>query len=90
MENKANSSDFRVIDNYLHFNAVVARGVGVTMESLCAICPVVDACFGEIGLRYKKAKVKLDYPKVTSLTPSEAQKIPCGAGIEIIARSPHK
>jgi len=87
-KNTATSSNFRVEGKNLTFIARVSKSADYTMASVCINCPISSACFGELSNKDKKARVNLFSPLVASL--SQSEDIPCGAGVEIIARSPHK
>ncbi|MCX6726774.1 MAG: hypothetical protein NTY75_03060 [Candidatus Shapirobacteria bacterium] len=77
----------RVDKNHLHFS-VKAPKSGESMYSLCRRCLLEECCFGEINFlnNTKNANVNLNAPLVRNLTSD--QNVPCGAGIEIINRSP--
>ncbi|HBP51632.1 MAG: hypothetical protein US68_C0003G0033 [Candidatus Shapirobacteria bacterium GW2011_GWE1_38_10] len=71
-------------DNKLVFNLKV---VGTTViSSHCRPCDLIKVCFGQKGNKTGEGRINLDLPIAQNLTPEAAQKVPCGAGIEVVQR----
>jgi hypothetical protein len=73
-----------VTDNKLVFNLKVVGNK--VIYSHCRPCSLVTVCFGEKGNKTGEGRINLDLPIAQNLTPEAAQKVPCGAGIEVIQR----
>ena len=89
MEIKAKSRGFYIKENSLHWIARVDKSKDLAISSICAQCSLDSFCYGETDDQKGTKIARVNLEQTQNLEKDTVMGALCGAGIEIINRSPH-